>query len=339
MNQIRHLPPGVKDFLFEEARRRRQVERLLTGLLEQRGYQEIITPTFEYGEVFLAASREEELKNGLPEKMYRFLDRNGQFLALRSDFTAQIARIAATRLQGMEPPIHIYYSGKVFRAEAQHAGKSREKWQVGFEILGDGGFEADTRAICTILDAFAALSLRQVRIAIGHIGFFDGVLNGSVKLASEARRDIKYLIERKDVEGLRLLCEQLDLPSGLTRALMQIPALHGDASILQRARQITAQPSAIAAIEHLEKLWQNIAEHPGADSVFIDLSEVEGMGYYTGIMIKAFAAGIGQEVGSGGRYDDLVARFGRAMPAVGFSFDVDLLVEASRNASQSGGAS
>ena len=335
MNRIRHLPPGVKDFLFEEARRRRQVERVLTALLEEKGFQEIITPTFEYGDVFLTAGREEELQNGLPEKMYRFIDRNGQFLALRHDFTAQIARIAATRLQGLATPIRVFYSGKVFRAEAQHAGRSREKWQVGFEILGDDSLEADTRAICTLLDAFKALSLTSVRISLGHIGFFHGILNSAPELSAEARKTIKYLVERKDVAGLKLFGSQVGLAPDLIETLAQIPSLHGDADILSRARAVTRDGAAHRAIEHLQRLWQNISRHPAADSVFIDLSEVEGMGYYTGIMIKAFAAGIGQEVGSGGRYDELVGRFGRPMPAVGFSFDVDFLVEARRNGNRS----
>ncbi|MGH7493759.1 MAG: ATP phosphoribosyltransferase regulatory subunit [bacterium] len=318
------LPPGVHDFLFEEAHARRQVERSLIEMLASKGYREIITPAYEYSEVFAQASK---AQNGREERAYRFLDRDGRVLALRSDFTAQIARIAAARFFEMPAPVRAYYSGKVFRAEPLHAGKRREKWQVGFEILGAAGLEADGEAVFCILDGFLALGLAHTRIAIGHIGYFNGLI-AQAQLDGENLKRLKYLVERKDVAGLARATEELELAHELREAFVHLPHLHGGQEILPQARRFTKNKDSHAAIARLESLLSLLQKHPQAHQVFVDLSEVEGMGYYTGIMLRAFAAGVGEELGGGGRYDDLVSRFGAHMPSVGFSFDVDLLVRA-----------
>jgi ATP phosphoribosyltransferase regulatory subunit len=324
------LPPGVKDFLFDEAQHRRAVERAITDTLTTKGYREIITPTIEYSEVFAQASKAGAGRNGLDEKVYRFLDRDGNLLALRVDFTAQIARIAASRFAGMPAPIRVYYSGKVFRAEPHHAGRSREKWQVGFEILGSNDIEADAEAVIAILDSLVAVGIGNARVAIGHIGYFNGLI-AEANCAGEELQRLKYLVERKDVTGLAQAAKDWSLPASVRSALARIPNLHGGHEILPEARQLARNDVSAQAISRLEALMKKVQKHPQSGKVFLDLSEVEGMGYYTGIMLRAFAAGVGQEIGSGGRYDELVSRFGADMPAVGFSFDIDLLVAAIRN--------
>lgn len=320
------LPPGVHDFLFEEARARRSVERGLTEMLAGRGYREIITPTYEYGEVFAQASKTQE---NWEERTHRFLDRDGRVLALRSDFTAQIARIAAARFFDMPAPVRVYYSGKVFRTEALHGGRSREKWEVGFEILGAGGLEADAEAVFCILDCLQALALANTRIAIGHIGYFNG-LKAQTGIEEKDWQQLTHLVERKDAAGLERMSSALALPPALQAAFARLPGLHGGAEVLQQARQLAQNEDSRAALARLEALLALIQPHPQSPRVFVDLSEVEGMDYYTGIMLRAYAAGVGEEIGGGGRYDELVSRFGAHMPSVGFSFDVDLLVRAKR---------
>ncbi len=329
-NQALRLPPGVKDFLFDEAMQRRAVERRLTDLLAGSGYREIITPTIEYSEVFLLAGKTRHGRNTLDEKVHRFIDRDGNLLALRADFTAQIARIAASRFVGMVAPIRLFYSGKVFRAEPHHAGRSREKWQVGFEILGANDVETDAEAVTCILDGLAALKINNARVAIGNIEFFNGLV-AEAGIDGEALQTLKYLVERKDVAGLARVAEEISLPASVREALTRLPNLHGGPEILAEARRLAPNEISRQAGDRVEALLEMIRQHPQADKVFLDLSEVEGFGYYTGVMMRAFVAGAGAEVGSGGRYDELISRFGVDVPAVGFSFDVDLLVNASRN--------
>jgi ATP phosphoribosyltransferase regulatory subunit len=329
-NQALRLPPGVKDFLFDEATQHRTVERRLADLLTASGYREIITPAIEYSEVFLLAGRTRHGRNSLDEKVYRFIDRDGNLLALRADFTAQIARIAASRFVGMVAPIRLYYSGKVFRAEPHHAGRSREKWQIGFEILGANDIETDAEAVACILDSLAALGINDTRLAIGHIEYFNGLV-AQAGIEGEALQTLKHLVARKDAAGLARVTDDLSLPSPVREALARLPNLHGGREILTEARRLAQNEISRRAVDRLEAVLAMIQKHAQADTVFLDLSEVEGMGYYTGIMLRAFVAGIGEEVGSGGRYDELISRFGVDVPAVGFSFDLDLLVNAIRD--------
>ncbi len=318
------LPAGVKDFLFEEAQQRRELESRLMSLLASKDYREIITPTFEYSEVFAQGG---EGNAALEEKVYRFLDRDGNLLALRADFTAQIARIAASRFVHGDLPIRLCYSGKVFRAEPHHAGRRLEKWQVGFELLGANGVAADVEAVNNILEGLAVLGLRELRLAIGHIGYFNGLI-AQAGLAGEALQALKYLVERKALAGLQEALKEYSLASPILEALLQLPFLHGGAEVLATARRFASHEIAKRALDHLEAMLPHVQTHLKSGRLFFDLSEVEGMGYYTGIMFRAFVAGAGQEVGSGGRYDDLISRFGAELPAVGFSFDVDLLAQA-----------
>lgn len=328
-SHLLRLPPGIQDFLFDDAQQRREVERLLREMLVGKSYREIITPTYEYCNVFSQAAKAAQGKNGSDEKIYRFLDRDGNVLALRADFTAQIARIAASRFVKMPAPIRIYYSGKVFRAEPHHAGRSREKWEVGFEILGSNDLHADAEAVLCILDGLVALGIGEARVAIGHIGYFNGIV-AQAGIDVEKLQQVKYLVERKDVAGLSEVTTSLLIPQPLKEALIRMPNLHGGEEILADAGRLVDNETSRNAIARLQALLPIIQKHVDGKKVFVDLSEVEGMGYYTGIILRAFAAGVGQSIGSGGRYDELISRFGAEMPAVGFSFDVDLLVSAAR---------
>ncbi|KAA3615422.1 MAG: ATP phosphoribosyltransferase regulatory subunit [Calditrichaeota bacterium] len=321
------LPAGIKDFIFDEAKEHRFVERALIDLLIENGYGEIITPTFEHGEIFEIATKAGMIRNGLDEKVYRFLDRDGNLLALRADFTAQIARIAASRFKGLTKELKIFYTGKVFRAEPHHEGRSREKWQVGFEILNKSSIAADAEAVIHILEALDKFKLKNVRVAIGHIGYFHGLIKES-GLAGDKMKALKYLVERKDSAGIERFLDETAIDDEVKNVLLALPDLHGDITVLQKAKACAGHEKSMQALLKLDKLWDEISGHPLSKNVFFDLSEVEGMGYYTGIMIKAFTEGVGSEVGSGGRYDQLTAVFGAEMPAIGFSFDVDLVGKA-----------
>lgn len=326
-NQAIRLPSGVKELLFEEAMQHRAVERRLTELLAGSGYREIITPTIEYGEVFFLAGKTRHGRNHLDEKVHRVIDRDGNLLALRADFTAQIARIAASRFIGMVVPIRLYYSGKVFRTEPHHAGRSREKWQVGFEILGASDIETDAEVVTNILDILAALKIDDARVAIGNVEYFNGIM-AHAGIEGEALQRLKYLVERKDIAGLAQTMEEISLPSPVREALTQIPNLQSSREILPKARRLAQNEISQQAVDRLEALKALIQKHGQAGQVFFDLNELGSSGYYTGLTLRAFIAGVDEEVGSGGRYDELISRFGVEVPAVGFAFDLDLLVNA-----------
>jgi len=320
-NRLRQLPAGVKDYLFDEARRRRAVERQIVETLGQSGYREIITPTVEYLEVFATAGR-----NGLNEKIYRFLDRDGNLIALRSDFTAQVARIVASKSPALEFPLRLLYSGKIFRFEELHAGRSRETWQVGFELLGNTGIEGEVEVLKCVLRALQSLHPSAFQITLGTIEFFNGIVE-EAGLQGEQLAEIKHLIGHKDVDTLVHTLERTHVATAVQSALRHLVELHGNEETLSRALALATNLRSQQAVENLKTLHQRLREQHLDENVTIDLSEVHGMGYYSGIMIKAYVRGVGYEVGSGGRYDNLLSQFGFDCPAVGFSFDVDRLVE------------
>jgi ATP phosphoribosyltransferase regulatory subunit len=320
-NRIRQLPAGIKDYLFDEAQRRRSVESHIIRVLRQYDYREIITPTFEYFDVFSTAGR-----NGFVDKIYRFLDRDGNLVALRSDFTAQVARIVASKNSALEFPVRLYYSGKIFRFEELHAGRSRESWQVGFELIGDTGAEGEVEVLEMVVNMLRSLAVTGFQINLGTIEYFNGIVEHA-DLRGDQLDEIKYLIDHKDADTLSRLLEGSGLPGPTRAALLGMVSLHGQRQVLDRAEKLATNSRSRHAVAELTAVYDRLTSSDLAGNVVIDLSDVEGMGYYSGLMIKAYVQGVGYEVGSGGRYDNLLDQFGFDCPAVGFSFDVDRLVE------------
>lgn len=320
-NRLYQLPAGIKDYLFEEAHRRRLIEKGIIDVLRRFGYREVITPTFEYLDVFLTAGR-----NSFVDKIYRFLDRDGNLVALRSDFTAQVARIVASKQAALRFPVRLWYSGKVFRFEELHAGRSRESWQVGFELIGEPGDSADAETVKVVVRVLQELGAEEYQINLGTIEYFNGIVEYA-GLQGGLLEEVKYLIDHKDVDTLAYVLRGSQLPDSTRQALENLILLHGDHDALQEAVSLATNPRSVQAISNLTSVYDVLSQEGLADRIVIDLSDVEGMEYYSGLMIKAYVRGVGFEVGSGGRYDQLLSRFGKAAPAVGFSFNVDHLVD------------
>ncbi|MDX2122872.1 MAG: ATP phosphoribosyltransferase regulatory subunit [Gemmatimonadota bacterium] len=309
------IPPGAIDLTGPAAGSRRRLQRGALDLLERHEYQELLPPTFEYEEVFLRAGGP-----GVAERLLRFGDRDGRILALRYDFTASLARVAATTLRGSALPLRLSYSGKVFRQEPERGGRPRETLQAGAELLGQGGLAADVEIVRLTLELARALGLRDYQLNLGHVGV---LAPGLSALTPEDRADVRRWIDRKD-------------RGNLTRALTGRPAAAARLTELafvigRRAALEQARAAAGAAVrEGLEHLLQLDAALTAAERehVVYDLGEVRGLEYYTGIQFELFIAGAGRAVGAGGRYDELMGRFGAPMPAVGVSLDLDGIAEA-----------
>ena len=320
-NRLRQLPAGIKDYLFEEAEHRRSVENRIRETFALVNYSEIITPTLEYLNVFRAAGR-----NGSHKKIYRFLDRDGNLMALRSDFTAQIARIIASKSAAIDFPARVFYSGKIFRFEELHAGLNREPWQAGFELLGETDIDGDIEALQNVIQVLRALDLNEFQVNIGTIEFFNGIV-GEAGLQDQQLEEIKYLIGNQDADGLAHTLKKMTLPDSTRSALQNLINLHGGGEILNQAKKIATNDRSRQSIAKLAAIYERLEKLNLTENIIIDLSEIQGLGYYSGTIMKAFVRGVGYEVGSGGRYDNLLSQFGFDCPAVGFSFDVDRLIE------------
>ena len=311
---IAAIPPGALDLSGEAVRRRRSLQRATMAALEKAGYEELIPPTFEYEDTFVRAGGPE-----IAERLVRFPDRDGRILALRYDFTASLARVAATTFADATGALRLCYSGKVFRQDPERGGRPREMLQVGAEMLGQSDLAADIEIVRLTLTLLSAAGLKDFQINLGHVGVLAA---GLAALEEPLRADVRRWIDRKDRGSLR---EALKNLSGDAQALMTLPFVIGRRDALDEASS-SAPAASRAGLDYLLALDAALTTGERAHIVY-DLGEVRGLDYYTGIHFELYIAGAGRAAGAGGRYDELMARFGRPMPAVGVALDLDTIAE------------
>jgi ATP phosphoribosyltransferase regulatory subunit len=310
-----HIPPGVQCFVGQEARQRRRVEETVVSVFEGWDYEEIIPPLFDYADAFTSEA--------LSTKTYSFVGRDGSILALRPDFTSLVAKIAAGRLRDRPAPLRLYYSGEVLRYEPPRAGRQSELFQMGLENLGADARAADVEVLAIAAECLERLGVEGFVLALGHVGVFTGLLQGA-ELEPERLCALRDRVESKDEDGVRQTLAGSSLAPRARDALVRLATLAGGPEMLGPAREAFAfNAAASRAIGELEAVTRAASEAGLAGRLALDLAEVRGLDYYTGLVFRAFAPGIGFEVGGGGRYDDLLARFGRPLPAVGFMLGLD----------------
>jgi ATP phosphoribosyltransferase regulatory subunit len=307
---IAPIPPGARDLAGAAVRRRRELERRALERLGAQGYTEIVPPAFEYAAVFTRAGGED-----VADRLIRFFDLDGRLLALRYDFTASVARLAATKLADASPPLRLCYAGRVYRQDpARESGRPRETLQVGGELLGVDGVEGDVEAVRLAIALLADAGAREFQINLGHVGALTPAL---ARLPDENRAAARRLVDRKDAAGLAALAPG---------TLAELPFIIGRREALERARQLLSGSPAAAAVARLAAIDAALTDAERSHVVY-DFGEVRGLDYYTGVHFEVFVAGVGSAVGAGGRYDDLMSRFGRPLPAVGLALDLDAIAD------------
>src|SRR6266480_3890460 len=319
MKSYTQIPPGTQILIGRAARRRRVLERAICSVFEGWSYEEIIPPIFDYYDVFAKG-----MGTGPEEQIYRFIDREGNILALRPEFTSLVAKTVATRLASSPKPIRLYYSGEVLRFEKPKGGRQREFAQIGIEHYGGTGKTADVEILLIAVETFQRLGIQGFQINLGSVDFFGGIVD-RMELPGEQIAELKDVLNVKDRSGLETLLERLPLEDRRKNILRAVPQLTGGKSVIAEARELVKNSRSVEALNHLEEIY-SIFERVGlAEHLTIDLGEIRGFDYYTGILFRAYVRNLGFEVASGGRYDGLSAAFGEDLPAVGFSFSLDRL--------------
>lgn len=311
-------PEGTRDRLFGATRLFRQNERRIRNLFEERGFDEVITPSVEYYDVFTQA----QSSLGL-ERMYKITDRNGRLLVLRPDNTTPIARVVSTKLNEDVLPLRLYYMQKVHRASSFHRGHSTEVMQGGVELMGASGMMADLDILTCAFEALEAVGGNNFRIELGHAGIYRALIR-SLDIDREEAENIRRLIENKTYAALRDALEPFKDQEAY-HALLAMPTLFGGSDVLDEVKNLTSNEKVLAATAYLKELMDAIAAAGFADNVMIDLGLVHGMDYYTGMMFCGYMGGAGSTVLQGGRYDHLCGHFGKDIPATGFAIDIDAL--------------
>ena len=326
MNRFRiSTPEGTRDLLFASCRALRQTENALRTALEDRGYSEIITPSVEYFDVFAQANPELDQEN-----MLKIIDRSGRICVARPDNTTPIARIAATRLDEAALPVRLYYSQKVFRSVAGGHGHKGEFLQVGAELIGADGLEADQDILSAAFGALTGTGADNFRIELGHAEIYKALIE-ELSVDEAAAESIRRLIENKSFAALGdALAPYGDRPSA--KALRAMPQLFGGMEVLDEVEALTGNVRVLGAVSYLRRLYRALDQAGYGSRIMIDLGLVHEMDYYTGVMFRGYIGGAGAAILSGGRYNALCAKFGKDMPAGGFGIDVESVAESLQGA-------
>lgn len=309
---IHPIPSGTRDVLPDEMRELRAITEALLGVFEQAGYGEVYTPALEYETVLARAA----LADARPA--YRVFDENGEVLVLRSDMTVPIARVAATRYAASEPPLRFCYFAHAYRGVRPQRGQAREFLQAGIELIGSPAPQGTAEAVTVLCRALDAVGLRRYRVGLGDASLYPALLDG-LSVPDEDRARLLEELARGDFVGLENELRGLRLGEEQIELLLRVPQLRGGQDVLDAPAGPVAD--AVAGLRRI----RDLLEPQVADRVIFDLGLSRGIGYYSGAVFEVYDPALGMPVGGGGRYDDLLGRFGRPLPAVGFALGVDSL--------------
>lgn len=316
------VPDGVRDRLPAEAAGMRRLSARLDSVFRTWGYREVCPPVIEYLEAVSVGAA----NWGRREDLYQFFDRKGRTLALRPDMTTPIARLVATRLTDEPLPLRLSYFAPVFRHRELRAGATSEIWQAGVELVGASGEAADAEVISLACAAVKAAELDGFRIGLGHVGIVEGLFE-SAGVAPGAAAALKEAMVSRDLVAFEHGVAQAGLSGEQADLLLGLVHFHGSfREAMDRFGGIGGRVT--AALQHLGRVLEVLEALGVADQVNLDLGLVRSLGYYTGVVFEGYLPGIGQPVMGGGRYDNLVAEFGRPLAATGFALEVDRLLMA-----------
>ncbi len=316
------LPEGVDEILPPKAMLLEQICRKLIDLFSTWGYEFVIPPMIEYLESLLTATGED-----LDLQTYKVTDQlSGRLMGIRADITPQVARIDAHLLQ-RDVPTRLCYLGSVLHSRTNNSGDSRSPLQLGAELYGHAGVSSDIEIVKLMLATFNSLGIRNICMDIGHIGIFRSLIS-ETKLSAEQKLEIFEILKRKAKDELKIYYKKLKKNDNKSKALLDLIDLHGDVTVLDDAIHSfgKSSPNITKYIAEVKALTESISDQSDV-SINIDLAELRGYNYHTGMIYTAFIPNEGKGIAFGGRYDDIGSAFGRARPATGFSTDVKQLLE------------
>ena len=314
------IPSGMQDTLPGECARKRQLEQTLRHLFTLEGYQEIETPILEFYDAL-----DDRTYGFRPEHLWKTFDAQARILAVRPDSTIPAARMAAGRLADAPLPLRLCYLQSATKMLSDTSSLLCEETQAGVELMGEASPQADAEVIALAIHALRQSGLRDFQIELGQAQFVTGFLE-EAGLNAEQRTAVAALTERKSLMDMEHYLRGAGLAEEAVSRLMQLPRLYGDASVLEEAAALTQHPLCLTAIDNLRQILAVLGEYGCEDCISIDLGMAHQANYYSGTIFRGLVAEVGQPLLSGGRYDRLMARFGRELPATGFALSMKLLM-------------
>lgn len=322
-DQMLHTPDGVRDIYNGECKQKLLLQDRLHAVLERYGYRDIQTPTFEFFNIF-----GKEIGTTPSRDLYKFFDKDGETLVLRPDFTPSIARSAVKYFGEDDIPVKLCYMGNTFINSSSYQGRLKETTQCGVELIGDGTVAADAEILAMVVDSLKASGLKEFQISVGHASFFAGLVQ-SAGLNEEEIHELRELLNNKNFFGVEEFLETLDLNENLKKLFELLGSFETKEEEIAKAKELAASyPVILSAITDLETLSEYLKLYGIEKYISFELGIISNYQYYTGIIFYGYTFGTGEPIVKGGRYDSLLASFGKDAPAIGFAIVVDQLLAA-----------
>lgn len=312
----------MRDFTVDECKRRNKIIETITERFSKWGYSEVSTPIVEYYKTF--NHKTQDLKE---EEMYKFFDSRGRILVLRPDMTVPVARLVNTKLKDMKLPLNLFYNAEVFRVHESFEGKRNEYLDCGIELIGASGEKTDLEVLVTALEVLKALDTKkEFKLEIGNVNILKSALK-DMNLSIDNQNKVIELINKKSLTSLREYLDDIEIRKEYKEFLNKFPWLFGGYEMIKKAKGLAFNEDMKKNIEYLENLYLNLQKLGYEKYLSVDISMVPRVNYYSGIIFKGYVKEIGSTVIRGGRYDNLLESFGKSIPAIGFSVDVNLLID------------
>jgi ATP phosphoribosyltransferase regulatory subunit len=312
---IHPIPSGTRDVLPQETGEVRAITDTLRAVFDRHGFGEIYTPALEYESVLARADLDEA------RPAYRVFDETGAVLVLRSDMTVPIARVVATRYAESPVPLRFCYFAHTYRGVRPQRGQLREMLQAGIELIGSPAPDGTAEALTLLAAALDAVGLKDFRIGLGDASLFPALME-SLRVDEAARAGLLEALVRRDFVELELRLAEAGVGGEAAELLLDVPQRRGGPELLT-----DAPAPAVDAVTGMRRVHELLAPDV-AERMIFDLGLVRNIGYYTGAVFEVYDPALGAPIGGGGRYDDLLGRFGRPLPAVGFALFVDSVHQA-----------
>jgi ATP phosphoribosyltransferase regulatory subunit len=308
---IHPIPSGTRDVLPDETRELRAITDALRAVFERHNYGEVYTPALEYESVLARAG----IDGTGP--VHRVFDA-GETLVLRSDMTVPVARLIATRYPDVTDPLRFCYFAHCYRGTRPQWSQPRELLQAGIELIGSSAPGGTAEALTVLCDALDATGLSDYRVGLGDASLF-ATLMDRLQIDPSARTGLLETLAGRDFVELRQRLSAIGLPEESATLLLSLPQRRGGPEVLEASPGPAAD--AVSGMRQVSELLEDRV----AERVIYDLGLVRSIGYYTGAVFEVYDPALGVPLGGGGRYDDLLGRFGTPRPAVGFALDIERL--------------
>ncbi len=320
--KLLHTPEGVRDLYGHECSDRIKVKSQINDVMRSFGFENIDTPTFEFYDVFA-----KEISNNSARELYKFFDNEGNTMVLRPDFTPSVARCVSKYFLEDDEPVRFCYSGKTFLNTHNLQGKLKESTEMGAELMNDGSIYADAEMIALLVETLKATGLSDFQISVGDADYYNGICE-EAGIDAETEAEIREQITNRNTFAADLIMEENNIPENYRKLIMSVSTCIGDADVLECAGKIVNNTRSENAIKRLQDLYKVLCSYEIEKYISFDLGMLSKFNYYTGVMFHAYTYGVGDAIAKGGRYDNLLERFGKSAPAIGFMINVDDLMKA-----------